>query len=42
MTAPVQNAASTASARPSTAKENENRNAVAAVIETHRLGFLHL
>jgi ketosteroid isomerase-like protein len=42
MTAPVQDAASTASVKSSTAKESDNRNAVAAVIETHRLGFLHL
>jgi ketosteroid isomerase-like protein len=43
MTAPVQNAAAnTVSAKPSTTNDGEARRAVAAVIETHRLGFLHL
>jgi hypothetical protein len=42
MTAPVQNAASTASARRSTPNEDEAQRAVAAAVETHRLGFLHL
>jgi hypothetical protein len=32
----------TARARPSTINEDESRRAVAAVIETHRLGFPHL
>jgi ketosteroid isomerase-like protein len=42
MTAPVQAAASTASPKSSTSNEKETRHAVAAVLETHRLGFLHL
>ncbi len=42
MTAPVQNAESTTSPRPSTPDENDTRRAVAAVIETYRQGFLHL
>jgi ketosteroid isomerase-like protein len=42
MTAPVQNAASTASARRSTPNEDEARRAVAAAVETYRLGFLRL
>jgi ketosteroid isomerase-like protein len=42
MIAPVQNATIAASAEPSTANEDETRRAVAAVLETHRLGFLHL
>ena len=42
MTAPVQNAASNTTPRPSTTDENDTRRAVAAVIETYRLGFLDL
>jgi ketosteroid isomerase-like protein len=41
MIAPVRNAASPASAGPSTI-EDEVRRAVAAAIEVHRMGFLHL
>jgi ketosteroid isomerase-like protein len=42
MTTPVQKAASTASTRRSTPDDDEARRAVAAAVETHRLGFLHL
>ncbi len=42
MTASVQNAASTASARRPTPKEDEARRAIAAAVETYRLGFLRL
>ena len=42
MIAPVQNATSPVSARPSTTNEDESRRAIAAVIEIHRLGFLRL
>jgi ketosteroid isomerase-like protein len=42
MTAPVQNAADTTSDKPSTTNETEDQHAVAAVLETYRLGFLHL
>jgi ketosteroid isomerase-like protein len=42
MTAPVQNAAGTASAKRPTRDENEARNEVATALESHRLGFLHL
>ncbi len=42
MTAPEQNATSTASEKPSTTDENEARHAIATVIETYRLAFLHL
>lgn len=41
MTGLIQNAASTASTKLSTS-EKESRHAIAAVLETHRLGFLHL
>jgi ketosteroid isomerase-like protein len=42
MIAPVQNAASTASARRSPPNDDEARRAVAAAVETYRLGFLRL
>jgi ketosteroid isomerase-like protein len=42
MIAPVQTVASTASARRSTQDEDEARRAVAAAVETYRLGFLRL
>ena len=42
MTAPVQNAADPASAKRPTPNEDEARNEIAAVLETHRLGFLRL
>jgi hypothetical protein len=42
MFAPVENAASPTSARPLAPSDDESRRAVAAVIETHRLGFLRL
>jgi ketosteroid isomerase-like protein len=42
MTAPVENVATSASARPPATDDEEARQAVAAVIETHRLGFLRL
>jgi ketosteroid isomerase-like protein len=42
MTAPLQAEASTGSPKSSTPNEQEIRHAVAAVLETHRLGFLHL
>jgi ketosteroid isomerase-like protein len=42
MTAPVQTAASIALPKSPTSNENETRNAVAAVLETHRQGFLRL
>ncbi len=38
----LEDTVSTASATPSTANEDENRHRIAALIETHRLGFLHL
>jgi ketosteroid isomerase-like protein len=41
LTAPIQNAARIGSAKISLS-ENESRHAVAAVLETHRLGFLRL
>jgi ketosteroid isomerase-like protein len=42
MAAPVQNALGTGSDTPSTANDTEAQRAVAAVLETYRLGFLHL
>jgi ketosteroid isomerase-like protein len=42
MTAPVQIAGRIASPKSSTSNEPDARRAVAAVLETHRLGFLHL
>ena len=42
MTAPVQTATNTASPKSPTSNEHETRQAVTALLETHRLGFLHL